>query len=167
MGIVNDLDTTPRVEHRADHGQWRLSPLTSQWQGSWMAANSRHISVRIDRPTDEVYDFVSDPATLPSWASGLGSSIEFVDGQWVAESPMGRVAVAFVPRNEFGVLDHHVTLPSGHIVYNPVRVIADGIGCEVIFTLRAENDMSDEEFEQDAAAVSSDLGALKRVLEDR
>ncbi len=45
---------------------------------------------------------------------------------------MGRVALAFVPRNDFGVLDHDVTLPSGETVYNPMRVIADGTGCEVV-----------------------------------
>jgi len=131
-----------------------------------MASNSRHISVRIDRPADEVYEFTSNPAKLPTWASGLGSSVEFVDGQWIAESPMGRVAVAFVPHNELGVLDHEVTLPNGDTVYNPMRVIADGSGCEVIFTLRSEKELSAEDFEQDAATVSSDLGALKRVLED-
>jgi hypothetical protein len=33
--------------------------------------------------------------------------------------------MAFVPRNEYGVLDHEVTLPSGESVHNPMRVIAD------------------------------------------
>jgi hypothetical protein len=39
---------------------------------------------------------------------------------------MGRVTVTFAPRNDFGVLDHDVTLPSGETVYNPLRVISDG-----------------------------------------
>lgn len=154
----------PRWVHRL---LWRPPPRTWRWQGGWMGSNSRHISVRIDRPTGEVYAFASNPAKLPAWASGLGSSVEFVDGQWIAESPMGRVAVAFVPHNELGVLDHEVTLPSGETVCNPMRVIAHGAGCEVIFTLRGTTEVSDEDFEQDAAKVSSDLGALKRVLEDR
>lgn len=130
-----------------------------------MASNSRHISVQIDRPADEVYEFTSDPAKLPTWASGLGSSVEFVDDQWIAESPMGRVTVAFAPHNEFGVLDHKVTLPNGETVCNPMRVIVAGSGCEVTFTLRRQMGMSDEEFERDATAVGTDLGTLKRVLE--
>ncbi len=130
-----------------------------------MPSSSRHIDERIDRPVDEVYAYTSDPANLPTWASGLGTSVERVDGQWVAESPMGRVVVAFAPRNDYGVLDHDVTLPSGEIVRNPMRVIADGTGCEVLFTLRRRPEMSEEDLARDAHAVSADLAALKRVLE--
>lgn len=132
-----------------------------------MTSASRHISTRIDRPVGEVYDYASDPANLPTWASGLGASVELVDGQWIAESPIGRVAFAFVPRNEYGVLDHDVTLSSGETVYNPMRVIADRTGCEVLFTLRRQTGTSDEDFARDADAVSADLATLKRVLEGR
>ncbi len=129
------------------------------------ASGSRHISAHIDRSVRQVYDYASDPSNLPEWAPGLGSSIEKVDGQWIVESPMGRVVVAFAAGNEFGVLDHDVTLPSGETFYNPVRVIADGTGCEVVFTLRRQPGMSDEDFDRDADAVFADLVALKRVTE--
>jgi hypothetical protein len=65
------------------------------------------------------------------------------------------------------VLDHDVTLPSGEVVYNPMRVIPDGHGCEVVFTLRRRPGMSDEEFSADAGAVAADLARLKRILEER
>jgi hypothetical protein len=130
-----------------------------------MATGSRHISTHIDRPAQEVYDYASNPANLPEWASGLGSSVERVGGQWIVESPMGQVVVAFAARNEFGVLDHHVTLPSGETFYNPVRVTADGTGCEVVFTLRRQPGMTDDDFTRDADAVLADLITLKRVME--
>ena len=63
------------------------------------------------------------------------------------------------------MLDHRVTLPSGEIVDNPMRVIADGYGCEVMFTVRRQLGMTDEEFEGDCDAVRADLATLKRVLE--
>jgi len=135
------------------------------WHGDAMASESRHISVLVERSRDVVYDYVLAPANLPEWASGLGSSVEEVDGRWVAASPTGRITFAFVPRNEYGVLDHHVTLPAGEVVYNPMRVIADADQCEVVFTLRRRRGMSDEEFQRDAQAVATDLAALKRVLE--
>jgi hypothetical protein len=78
---------------------------------------------------------------------------------------MGRAGFAFVPRNEYGVLDHDVTLPSGEVVYNPMRVIPDGQGCEVVFTLRRRAGMSDAEVSEDAGAVAADLARLKRNLE--
>jgi hypothetical protein len=58
-------------------------------------------------------------------------------------------------------------LPSGGVVYNPMRVIAGRNGCEVVFTLRRRPGMSDAEFEEDAAAVAADLGRLKQVMEGR
>lgn len=131
-----------------------------------MTLESRHISVLIDRSATEVYDYASSPANLPEWAAGLGSSVQRVDGgRWVADSSMGRVVVAFVERNEHGILDHDVTLPSGETVYNPMRVIAEGSGCEVVFTLRRRPGMSDEDFVRDAEAVTADLATLKRLLE--
>jgi hypothetical protein len=128
---------------------------------------SRHISERIARPSDEVYDYAADPANLPQWAPGLGSSVEKIDGQWFVETSQGRVGFAFVQRNEYGVLDHHVTLPSGEVVYIPLRVIADGGGSEVVFTLRRRPGMSDQDFKADADAMAADLRRLRQVLEAR
>ena len=87
---------------------------------------TRHISAHINRPAQEVYDFASDPLNLPVWAPGLCSSVERVDGEWVLQSPMGRVVITFAERNDIGVLDHNVTLPSGESIYNPMRVVAAG-----------------------------------------
>jgi hypothetical protein len=129
------------------------------------ASQSRHIGVHIDRLAQDVYDYVSDPAHLSEWAAGLGSSVERTDGQWIVDSPMGRVVVAFAPRNDLGVLDHDVTLPSGETFYNPMRVTVDGTGSEIVFTVRRRPGVTDEEFERDAAAVSADLATLKRLLE--
>ncbi|MFG2651063.1 SRPBCC family protein [Streptomyces sp. NPDC048436] len=127
---------------------------------------SLHLGIAIDRPAAEVYTYASDPANLPAWAHGLGGSIRKVGGQWIAQSSaLGRVVVAFAPLNELGVLDHDVTLPSGETVYNPVRVIADGVTCEVVFTLRRRPGMSDADLRRDADAVTADLARLKELTE--
>jgi uncharacterized protein YndB with AHSA1/START domain len=130
-----------------------------------MPPESRHLSVFIDRPATTVYRYVVDPAHLPDWAAGLSGSIRRVDDRWLAESPMGEVVVAFAPENDFGVLDHEVTLPSGEVVLNPMRVLPAGDGAEVVFTLRRAPGLDAAEFEADARAVGADLATLKRVLE--
>lgn len=130
-----------------------------------MKTESRHLSVYIDRPVAEVYAFASDPANLPRWAPGRGSSVIQIGGDWFVETPEGRVRVTFVAYNEFGVLDHEVLTPSGETVYVPLRAIAYGSGCEVVFTLRRSPGMTDAEFERDTALVNGDLALLKKVLE--
>ncbi len=128
---------------------------------------SRHLDVVIERPWRTVYAIVSDPRSLPRWAAGLaGGEVRREVTQWSMPSPMGRVLVSFVPDNEYGVADHTVTLPSGESVLNPLRVLPlDEQRCEVVFTLR-RGVMSEEEFAEDAAAVSADLAALKRLCEE-
>jgi catechol 2,3-dioxygenase-like lactoylglutathione lyase family enzyme len=129
------------------------------------AAESRHLAVRIDCPPGQAYTYACDPARLPEWAPGLGSSVEQVGGEWFVETGMGRVRIEFAPPNDLGVLDHDVTLPSGEVFHNPMRVLPDGDGCEVVFTLRRQQGTTDTEFERDAAAVAADLERLKRLLE--
>jgi hypothetical protein len=125
----------------------------------------RHISVSINRPPDEVYAFVSDPKNLPKWATGLGGSIQNVNGEWIADSPMGRITIKFAEKNTFGILDHEVTLGSGVKINNPMRVIANGGGSEVFFTLIRQPDTSDDTFAEDARWVAKDLRILKDLLE--
>jgi hypothetical protein len=130
-----------------------------------MPTESRHLTVSIERPADRVYAYVRDPAHLPEWAAGLAAGIRRERGEWVADSPMGRVLVRFVPVNEYGVLDHDVVLPDGTTTTNPVRVLADGADSEVVFTLRRQPGTTDEAFAADADAITADLATLKRVLE--
>ena len=147
-----------------------MSESTESMQNSGSAAGgsaSRHLDVAIERPWRAVYEFVSNPRNLPRWAAGLaGSEVQREVTQWSMNSPMGRVLVSFVPENEYGVLDHTVTLSTGESVLNPLRVLPlDDQRCEVVFTLR-QGTMSDAEFEDDAAAVAEDLVTLKGLLED-
>ncbi len=54
-----------------------------------MTFTAKHISVSINRPAAQVYEFVSNPENLPKWAAGLSGSIKKIDEDWIAESPMG------------------------------------------------------------------------------
>lgn len=125
----------------------------------------RHISVSIQRPPGEVYAFASNPANLSRWATGLGGSIRKEGDEWIADSPMGPIKIKFVSPNDFGILDHEVMLESGRKFYNPMRVIANGNGSEVVFTLIRQPDMTVDQYNQDAAWVEKDLGILKDLLE--
>lgn len=57
-----------------------------------------------------------------------------------------------------------MTLPSGAIVRNPLRVPIHPDGCEVVFTLR-QLGLTDEEFDRDCRMVADDLARLRQLLE--
>jgi hypothetical protein len=126
---------------------------------------SRHVSTVIHRSPHDVYEYAAEPDNLPRWAAGLTDAPVRRDGDaLVTESPMGSIRMTFAPRNDYGVLDHWVTLPSGETTYNALRVIEHPDGAEVIFTLR-QLDMSDADFERDASLVAADLERLRGILE--
>jgi hypothetical protein len=126
---------------------------------------AHNINVAIERPPSEVYDFLSKPENFPRWASGLAPSIQREDDHWVSDTAEGRVEIRFSARNDLGVLDHRVTMPSGVEVYIPMRVVANGEGSEVIFTLFQTPGMTDEILERDIRWVTGDLATLKDLLE--
>lgn len=130
-----------------------------------MAFLTRHLSISINKSVVDVYTFVSNPLNLPEWAAGLSGSIKQEGSDWIADSPMGKVKVKFAETNVFGVLDHDVTLPSGVKFYNPMRVVANDNGSEVIFTLFQVPGMSAQNFDDDAQLVERDLKKLKQILE--
>jgi len=118
----------------------------------------KNISVSIHRPPGDVYAFITNGENVPRWAEGLGTTIRRLDGEWLAESPVGRVRVRFTPPNDLGVADHDVVLESGVTVHNPIRVVPNGPGSTVIFTLLRQPGVSARRFEQDAKAVKRTSG---------
>jgi len=111
---------------------------------------SLHLGVHILRPADEVYNYASQRVNLAAWASGVNDSMQ----------------IEFAEQNAFGVLDHWATV-EGVRYYNPMRVIPDGDGAELVFTLRRLPGTSDDDFANDAAAIAHDLARLKELLEAR
>jgi hypothetical protein len=124
------------------------------------------VSVGIPIDPKSVYAYAADPANLPVWAPGSVKSIEKHGTGWIAETPFGQVAFRFAAVNDFGVLDHDVDLPTGTL-HHPMRVVPNGAGSEVLFTLIQLPGVSDEQFQQAMDIVRADLNKLRTVLEHR
>jgi len=131
-----------------------------------MPARIVHRAIR--RDWRAVYAFAAKPENMPLWASGLASGLTRDGEDWIADGgPIGKVRVRFAPQNDFGVIDHTVTLPDGLVVENALRVVPNGDGAEVMFTLLRPPGMDDAAFEADAAHVARDLDTLARLMEER
>ncbi|MFT4030300.1 MAG: SRPBCC family protein [Protaetiibacter sp.] len=130
-----------------------------------MTFDARHISQPINRDPSVVAAFAGVPENLPKWAAGLSSGIRNEGGTWITDSPMGVVEVRFTGGSEFGVLDHDVIFPDGTVVHNPLRVLRNGDGSEVVFTLYRLPNTTDDDYERDAELVREDLIRLRELLE--
>jgi len=126
---------------------------------------SKTLSVSIDCDPKKVYEFVSNPENLPRWASAFCQSVRQVNNEWIIETPRGSMKVLFSNQNIFGILDHYVS-PSPEVkIFVPMRVLSNGSGSEVVFTLFRQVGMSDGQYAEDQRLVDQDLNKLKSILE--
>ena len=127
---------------------------------------ARTTGIAVGRPWREVYERVWRPESFSIWASGLiKSSLERDGDAWRAEGPAGPIRIRFTGHNPFGVMDHFVDLGAGPEVYVPLRIIANGMGAEVLLTLFRQPGMSDANFLADLDWVQRDLLALRALAE--
>ena len=126
---------------------------------------SRTLRVSINCPAGEVYRFVSNPENLPKWATAFCTSVRKSNADWIVDTPEGAMKVRFADANDFGIVDHYVYPAPGVEVYVPMRVLPNGSGSEVLFTLFRLPDMSDAKHAADVRSVERDLRTLKKILE--
>ena len=158
IGDAWDGDSTHRPRALA-----ACATLWSTWE---MTNPALHLSTSIDASPAEVAAFAGDPANLPASAAGLSNGIREEAGRWITDSPMGEVEVRFGSHTDLGILDHDVVFPDGTIVHNPLRVLANDTGAEVVFTLFRLPGVDDAEFDRDADMVRADLAHLRTHLEN-
>ncbi len=126
---------------------------------------SKTLSVSIECPPGKAYEFISNPENLPKWAMAFCRSVRKSNTEWIVDTPQGPMKVRFVEKNDLGVVDHYVSPAPGVEVYVPLRVLSNGSGSEVVFTLFRLPDMSDEKYAEDVRLVERDLRTLKNILE--
>jgi hypothetical protein len=125
------------------------------------------IKVAIERPFDEVYELLADPLYFGKWAVTPDTEMEALDnGDWLVELPRGQSLIRFTPPNAYGILDYEVfPLGESHGSVNPVRLVRNDEGCELVLIWYQRDGMSEDKFRSDAQWVESDLQRLKTLLE--
>ncbi len=125
----------------------------------------KHLSVAIHTTPEKVYALISDPKTLPGWAPGFVSSVSKQGNEWIGQTVAGPVKIFITPVNTLGIVDHKVILSNGDTIENPIRVLRNNHGAEVVFSLFRLPGKTDEEYLQDEGLVKKDLQLLKEILE--
>ena len=132
---------------------------------------SRTLSVSINSKPKTIYEFVLNLENFSRWAKMACRSIKLLNGEWIAETPQGQAKVRITERNDLGILDHYVRLLSSpnidEDVFVPMRIVQNGDGSEVIFTVFQLPDMSEDKCAEDIKMVEQDLQNLKRTIEEK
>lgn len=153
--VLAACNDSPNHANSTNMGQIKANTITYP---------AKNISISIDRSAEEVYQFASDPENFPKWISFIKSMTDQGD-IWIGKTELGDIKIKFAPQNDFGIIDHQVTLTNGETVSNPMRAVANNKGCEFTFTLFRMPNRTDQEFNEDAKAVTEDLQKLKEILE--
>ena len=125
----------------------------------------RIVSVSIERPAHDTYEYLADPESLPKWATTFCKAIRNDGEKWIVKTSHGEVVVRFVERNALGVLDHYVTTERGIEIYVPMRVVPNDSGSEVMLIVFHPRGAAIEEFEDAIRMVKADLATLKKEME--
>jgi hypothetical protein len=127
---------------------------------------SETLSISIDCPLSQVYDFLLEPLNIPIWGSNLGGTIRHAGGSdWITETPDGPLTFRIPGRNAFGVLDHAVFRPGETPELTPMRVFANDGGTELTYTMYQRPGATNAQFASEVEWVRADFLALKSLLE--
>jgi hypothetical protein len=117
---------------------------------------SRSLSVHIERPASQVYEYFCQPQNLSRWSA-----------QWIGQTAPGPTRWHFSERNAFGVLDFALHPPRGASIYIQLRVAPNEGRCSLLLTLFGRAGMSEEECAAVAGRAARELLSVKLLLEGR
>ena len=126
-------------------------------------------AVSIDADPAHVYEFIADPANLPTWAVGFCRVIRR-DGdtdRWIVTTGHGELPIRYVTNSVAATIDFHFgdAATGENVAYS--RVVPNGRGAEYIFTQIQPREMPDERFEAQIRALIEELQVLRALVHAR
>lgn len=151
------------------------SPVVSRHltpRGDDVTLTTTVVAETIDVPPDVVAQDLADPTTHPEWATEFfaGPVEPTSDGDFAATVPMmgGLVRLRVEAHPALGVVDLYLApegAPFGPPL--PIRVVPNGDGADVLFTLARFPGTSDEAWARGIDSMRRELSRLRRRLEAR
>ena len=122
-------------------------------------------TVFIQRPADELFDFLAQPQNLPVWATEFCSDIRPHGNAWLATTPNGEITVRYRTDSEFGIVDYLLSPAPGIELLAASRVLPNDDGAEYTFTQFQAPGMPDAAFGAQVDALRLELANLKHLME--
>jgi len=126
-------------------------------------SETRSISILASPGT--VLDFVGDPRTLPQWAPGFARAVRAEGDHWIVDTGAGEACVAMLVSRERGTVDIVSGVDPSRGVFT--RVLANGSGCEYVFTQFFPDSVSQDDVAAQVAVVEGELRTVRDLCEAR
>jgi len=106
---------------------------------------------------------IADPENLPLWHSSFCRSVRKEAGVLLVESPKGPVATRFIRNDHSLVLDILAEVVEGIELTNAIRVLSNGEGSEIVWTLVKPDGVSESIFNEQLRWAGSALHQLRKT----
>lgn len=122
-------------------------------------------SVDIQAPFDRAFGFLANPMNWPRYAVvNLRSVSPGQDGWFKMVTKFGEGEIRVNPVRELGICDHEWRDPQASWTV-PARVVANGDGVTVMFTLFQPPVMTDAQFDRAMEDMDVEMNKLREILE--
>jgi hypothetical protein len=122
-------------------------------------------SITIDAPTGSVFTYLDDANNLPSWAPAFATTVQPDGDGWIVGQGDVRLGLRIVSDADSGTVDLRVTPPNGRESAVYMRVLPNGDGAELLFTLFFSDSRTDEELARQSAEVEAELVRVRAACE--
>jgi len=123
---------------------------------------AKTLTASLPQDAQSLFAWVADPENLAQWHSSFCRALRKTDGSYIAESPRGPVPVRFIRDDRSFVIDILTEVVEGIELTNAIRVLSNGEGSEMIWTLVKPDGVSESIFNEQLRWAGSALHNLRR-----
>jgi ketosteroid isomerase-like protein len=128
-------------------------------------ARSAIKSVDIQAPFERVFAFLANPINWPHYAVvNLRSASPGENGWFKMVTKFGAGEIRVTPVKELGILDHEWRDPQAHWTV-PARIVPNGDGVTVMYTLFQPPVMTDQQFDHAMKDMDIEMNTLRELME--
>jgi hypothetical protein len=120
-------------------------------------------SISIISAPEIVFDLIGDPRRLPDWAPRFASAVNPDGSDWVVESGESKFRIRVRVDAELGVID--LLRPADPKRGAYMRVLTNGAGSELVFTLIFPAGTPDELIAGQMSTVEAELRTVRDLCE--
>ena len=125
--------------------------------------SSRTVTAVLEAPKEQVFDYLSQIANLPKWASEFARELKYEDGKAKVVYGLGEFYVSIDADPDTGVIDMYAGPTESELALFPTRVVALPAGGSAFsFTMFQGAEIPDELFESQYQSLLREFENIER-----